>query len=266
MIGKVIAYGPDRAAAIDGLVAALDGCIVDGVKTNRAFLARLVDHPAFRTGNIDTGFIDRHASDLRRPAPVSEHAIVTAALATAPVMSATPTTFERLGNWRLNQPARRYVDLFQPDGSRIALTITGDTVEGLGAPITATGRFLDDARFVADLDGRRVDAVVVGDDDGIEVRIAGVAHRLTLRAPRTTATEPGGDGRVVAPMPGRVLALDVAVGAAVAVGDRLLVLEAMKMEHRLTAKVAGTVGAVHVAEGDQVGDGMVLVEIGDAAA
>ncbi len=62
-------------------------------------------------------------------------------------------------------------------------------------------------------------------------------------------------------MPGRVLALDVAVGQSVAVGDRLLVLEAMKMEHRLTATVAGTVGAVHVAEGDQVGDGMVLIEI-----
>jgi len=62
-------------------------------------------------------------------------------------------------------------------------------------------------------------------------------------------------------MPGRVLALDVAVGQGVAAGDRLLVLEAMKMEHRLVAKLAGTVRAVHVAEGDQVGDGMVLVEI-----
>ncbi len=62
-------------------------------------------------------------------------------------------------------------------------------------------------------------------------------------------------------MPGRVLALDVGVGTSVAAGDRLLVLEAMKMEHRLTAKLAGVVRAVHVAEGDQVGDGMVLVEI-----
>jgi 3-methylcrotonyl-CoA carboxylase alpha subunit len=62
-------------------------------------------------------------------------------------------------------------------------------------------------------------------------------------------------------MPGRVLALDVSIGQSVAAGDRLLVLEAMKMEHRLTAKVAGTVRAVHVGEGDQVGDGMVLVEI-----
>ena len=133
------------------------------------------------------------------------------------------------------------------------------------SPRTATGRFTGDVTFAADLAGRRVDAIVVQgegrDDDHIEVRIAGTAARLSLRAPRTVAAAPGGDGRVVAPMPGRVLALDVSVGHSVAVGDRLLVLEAMKMEHRLTAKAAGTVSAVHVAEGDQVGDGMVLVEI-----
>ena len=263
MIAKVIAYGPDRTAAIDALVVALDGCVVDGVKTNRAFLARLVDHPAFRAGEIDTGFITRHAADLAPPEGVSDDSIIVAALATAPVMAATPTLFERLGNWRLNLPAPRYADLFRPDGRRVALTIDGDRIGGFGGPVTASGRFTDDVNFEADIDGRRVHAVVVRDDAAIEVRIAGRADRLSLRAPRVAAAEPGGDGRVVAPMPGRVLALDVAVGQGVAVGDRLLVLEAMKMEHRLTAKAAGTVRAVHVAEGDQVGDGMVLVEIGE---
>ena len=265
MIAKVIAYGPDRAAAIDGLVAALDGCVVDGVKTNRAFLARLVDHPAFRAGEIDTGFLARHEADLRPPAGVSDDAVIVAALATAPVMPSVPSLFERLGDWRLNLPARRYVDLFKPDGERVALTVTGDAIEGLSEPLTASGRFTGDVTFAADVGGRRVDAVVVRDEDMVEVRIAGVAARLSLRAPRSTAAEPGGDGRVTAPMPGRVLALDVAVGYVVAAGDRLLVLEAMKMEHRLIAKLAGTVRAVHVAEGDQVGDGMVLVEIGDPA-
>ena len=264
MIAKVIAYGATRAAAIDGLVAALDGCVVEGVRTNRAFLARLIDHPAFRAGNIDTGFIARHEADLRPPESVSDDAVIVAALATAPVTPVTPTLFERLGDWRLNLPSRRYIDLFRPDGSRVALTISGDVIEGLAAPLTATGRFTDDLTFVADIDGRRVGAIVVADDDHIEVRIAGVAARLSRRAPRLAATEPGSDGRVVAPMPGRVLALDVAVGTTVAVGDRLLVLEAMKMEHRLIAKVAGTVTAVHVGEGDQVGDGMVLVEISSA--
>ncbi len=261
MIAKVIAYGANRAAAIDGLVAALDGCVIDGVKTNRAFLARLVDHPAFRAGEIDTGFIARHATDLAPPDGVSDDAVIVAALATAPVLPSHPTLFERLGNWRLNLPAPRYADLFKPDGSRVALTIDSERIEGLGATVTATGRFVDDIALAADIGGRLVHAVVIRDEGSVEVRIAGTAAHLNLRAPRTAAAEPGGDGRVVAPMPGRVLALDVAVGQGVGAGDRLLVLEAMKMEHRLVAKLAGTVRAVHVAEGDQVGDGMVLVEI-----
>ena len=261
MIAKVIAYGPDRAAAIDGLVAALDGCVVEGVRTNRAFLARLIDHPAFRAGDIDTGFIARHAADLAPPVGVGDDALVVAALALAPAMSAVPNVFERLGDWRLNLPVRRYVDLWRPDGSKVALAITNDVIDGLGEPLAATGRFTGDITFAADIAGRRVEAIVVRDDDHVEVRIAGTAARLSLRAPRTAAAEPGGDGRVTAPMSGRVLALDVRVGQTVAAGDRLLVLEAMKMEHRLTAKLAGTVRAVHVAAGDQVGDGMVLVEI-----
>jgi 3-methylcrotonyl-CoA carboxylase alpha subunit len=261
MIAKVIVYGATRASAIDGLVAALDGCVIDGVRTNRAFLTRLVDHPAFRSGEIDTGFIGRHEVDLARPVGVSDDALIVAALATAPMMPPAPTLFERLGNWRLNLPAPRYLDLFRPDGGQIALTIDGDRIEGLGEPVTATGRFVNDISFEADIGGRLVHAVVIRDEGSIEVRIAGVAARLALRAPRIAAVEPGGDGRVVAPMPGRVLALDVAVGQGVAAGDRLLVLEAMKMEHRLVAKLAGTVRAVHVAEGDQVGDGIVLVEI-----
>ena len=263
MIAKVIAYGATRAAAIDGLVAALDGCVIEGVRTNRAFLARLVDHPAFRGGEIDTGFIARHAADLAPPVGVSDDSVMVAALATAPAMPATPTVFERLGNWRLNLPAPRYLDLFTPE--RVALTIDGDRIDGLSARVTATGRWLDDVRFEADIGGRLVHAVVVRGDGTIEVRVAGRADTLLLRAPRAATAEPGGDGRVVAPMPGRVLALDVQAGQSVSIGDRLLVLEAMKMEHRLVAKVAGTVSAVHVAEGDQVGDGMMLVEIEAAA-
>jgi 3-methylcrotonyl-CoA carboxylase alpha subunit len=263
MIAKVIAYGHDRAAAIDALVAALDGCVIDGVRTNRAFLARLVDHRAFRAAGIDTGFIARHAADLAQPEGVSDDSIAVAALSSAPVTPAAPTMFERLGGWRLNLPAPRYLDLFTPDGERVALTIDGDRIDGLrhGEVVQATGRFVDDIRFEADIGGRLVHAVVIRNDTGIEVRIAGVAARLSLRAPRAAGVEPGADGRVLAPMPGRVLALDVAVGQSVAPGDRLLVLEAMKMEHRLVARIAGVVSAVHITEGDQVGDGMVLVEI-----
>ncbi|MBC7521879.1 MAG: acetyl-CoA carboxylase biotin carboxyl carrier protein subunit, partial [Sandarakinorhabdus sp.] len=94
-----------------------------------------------------------------------------------------------------------------------------------------------------------------------EVRLAGQTYTLARRAPRKAAQSGAGDGRIIAPMPGRVLAVDVKPGDIVVPGDRLLVLEAMKMEHRITARGPGTVTAINIAEGDQVADGMLLVEI-----
>jgi 3-methylcrotonyl-CoA carboxylase alpha subunit len=112
-----------------------------------------------------------------------------------------------------------------------------------------------------DLAGRLITATVVPHDDTVDVRLAGQSWLLATRQP--VKDEGGaGDARLVAPMPGRVLAVDVAPGQQVATGDRLLVLEAMKMEHRLIARSAGTVAAVHVSVGDQVADGMCLVEFG----
>ena len=104
-------------------------------------------------------------------------------------------------------------------------------------------------------------AAVLIDGVRIEVRLGGEVVALAARPPARGANGLADDARVVAPMPGRVLALDVRAGQTVVAGDRLLVLEAMKMEHRLLAKTGGTVAAVHVAEGDQVADGMLLVEI-----
>ena len=264
MIAKVIAHAATRDAAIDALVAALDGCVVDGVRTNRAFLARLVDLPAFRAAEIDTGFIARHADALVPGTTSDDEAAAIAALATVTISAPPTTLFERLGNWRLNLPAVRYVDLFDTTGKRIAMTLAphpdGWAIDGLAVPMVVRGRWLDDIGFAIDFAGRRVDAVVVMDETGVEIRRGGVATRFAWTAP-AAASDSAHDGRIRAPMPGRVLALDAVVGNTVAAGARLLVLEAMKMEHRLTAPAAGTVRAVHIGEGDQVGDGAVLVEL-----
>ncbi|WP_419814576.1 acetyl/propionyl/methylcrotonyl-CoA carboxylase subunit alpha [Glacieibacterium sp.] len=266
MIAKVIAYGPDRATAIDRLVAALDGCVVEGVKSNRAFLARLADHPAFRAGEVDTGFIGRHADDLVPSVEVSEQSVALAALAlTTPRTATAPTTmFERFATFRVNLAAERSLELYagETKHSLMLSNANGMTrVGGLAAPVTARARWVDDLTLEADLDGNLVRAVVLIAGASIEVRLAGKVALLSTRPARLDPRGLASDARVTAPMPGRVLALDVAVGQAVAIGDRLLVLEAMKMEHRLSARLAGTVSAVHVSEGDQVGDGTLLVEI-----
>ncbi len=267
MIAKVIAHGPTRAIAIDRLVAALDGTIVEGLKSNRAFLARLANHPAFRAGEVDTGFIPRHADTLA-PADVPDAALLLAALAivipqAGDDRAAAASPFARSG-FRLNLPQERQVRLW--DGDRLhCLTLRAHEdrwrIAGLESIAEVGARRGAGLAISADPGGQMVGGHVVLTDAMAEVRIAGQSFRLARRAPVRGAIVGAGDGRVTAPMPGRVLAVDVAPGQAVAAGDRLLVLEAMKMEHRISARAAGVVGAVHVGEGDQVADGMLLVEI-----
>ncbi len=268
MIAKVIAHGPTRDIAIDRLVAALDGTVVEGLKSNRAFLARLADHPAFRAGEVDTGFIPRHADTLAPNTDVPENALLLAALAIvlpelgdASARAASP--FARSA-FRLNLPQERHVRLWNGNVLH-SLTLRAQDerwrIAGLETIAEVGARRGPGRAIIADPGGVMVTGHVVLSDDIAEVRIAGHSFRLARRAPRKDAVGSVGDGRIIAPMPGRVLAVDVKPGQAVAAGDRLLVLEAMKMEHRISARAAGIIGAVHIAEGDQVADGMLLVEL-----
>ncbi|PZN92231.1 MAG: methylcrotonoyl-CoA carboxylase [Alphaproteobacteria bacterium] len=271
MIAKVIAWGPDRATAIDRLVGALDGTIVEGLKSNRAFLARLADHPAFRAGEVDTGFIARHAGSLAPAAVVPDAALLLAALAVAlpdatpdPLApNVTPPVFARSA-FRLNLPEERSVRLW--NGTHLhALTLRPANGRWRIAGIESFAEFGATRQGNAihvDAGGKSLSGIVVAGAAGVEVRLAGQSYRLATRAPKKGHVAGASDGRISAPMPGRVLAVDVAPGQDVAAGDRLLVLEAMKMEHRIVALAAGTVSAVHIATGDQVADGMLLVEIG----
>ncbi|KPF80542.1 methylcrotonoyl-CoA carboxylase [alpha proteobacterium AAP81b] len=267
MIAKVIAHGPTRGEAIDRLVAALDATIVEGLKSNRGFLARLADAPAFRAGEVDTGFIARHAEVLAPPADVPPEALLLAGLFRTLAALEVPAGAGPFARpFRLNL-AVEFVQRFW----------AGDTLHEFAVRDAGGGRFrvagLEGIGEVGavragttglrvDIGGRNHLGHVVDGDAAIDVRLAGQSYRLGVRAPRADAAAGPGAGRIIAPMPGRVLSVDVAAGQAVATGDRLLVLEAMKMEHRLTARAGGTVSAVHIAAGDQVADGMLLVEIG----
>ena len=270
MIAKIITHGDTREAAIDRLVGALDGTIVDGLKSNRAFLARLADHPAFRAADLDTGFIARHADSLGPPDLCPPPVLLAAALGIGlPGGDVADTAFARLP-LRLNLPQERRVHLWwQAVAHNISLRRAEGSaagpdrwqVGGLAGIGVVTARRQGQHGVMIDLGGRLLPAHVVMQAHGVEVRLAGQSWQIGTRPPRT-AEAGGGDASVKAPMPGRVLSVDVTPGQSVAEGDRLLVLEAMKMEHRLLARVAGTVQAVHVATGDQVADGMMLVEIG----
>jgi 3-methylcrotonyl-CoA carboxylase alpha subunit len=266
MIAKVIAHGADRQSAIDRLVGALDATIVEGVRTNRAFLARLVDHPSFRDGDVDTGFIARHAESLKPPTDIPDRVLALAALSrlggyNPPVAQ---TMFERAGAWRMNLPSRRHVDLFTEGGDKYALSLTPEgaayRIDGLDEPVTGALLWTGPQSVEADLGGELVRATIVERDGSFELRIGGRVFVIGTSAPDADAPE-GGSGHITAPMPGRVLAVFVKPGDKVEAGARLLVLEAMKMENRMTSPISGTVAKVGVAEGDQVAEGTLLVEI-----
>jgi 3-methylcrotonyl-CoA carboxylase alpha subunit len=263
MIAKVIAHGATREQAIDRLVGALDATIVSGLKSNRAFLARLADHPAFRAGEVDTGFIARHMASLSPPADCPAPALLAAALGLGLPTDAPPASLFGALPFRINLPHEQTVMLWwQDEAHSVSLRSTGPDrwrIGGLPGIGEVSARRNGPHGLRIDLGGSLLPATVVGHSGAVEVRLAGQSWTIATMPPRK-ADAGAAHGHVMAPMPGRVLSVEVAPGQTVAEGDRLLVLEAMKMEHRLTARTAGTILAVHVATGDQVADGMMLVE------
>ncbi|WP_194743480.1 acetyl/propionyl/methylcrotonyl-CoA carboxylase subunit alpha [Thermaurantiacus tibetensis] len=246
LLAKIVVHGPTREAAAAALVAALDRTVVEGITTNRAFLARLAAHPAFVAGDVSTGFIAEHEAALFAPPPDDPAIVAAVALAEAPLQ---PGATGFAAPFRLNLPMTVHGALFAPDG-RAWKTV----VEGTGA----NRRVLVDGVEVAPCPH----AVLVAGEEAVEARRGGETWRFLRHHPRRgTEGESAGDGRILAPMPGRVLSLDVAPGDRVEAGDRLLVLEAMKMEHRLTAPFAGTVERVAVSAGQQVSEGATLVTL-----
>ncbi len=251
MLGKVIAHGPDREAARRALVAALDETAVLGFTTNVGFLRVLAASDEFRDATIDTAWLD-HA-DV--PAPDADLARTIAAWVPAMLAAEHGETgpFHSDG-FRLGAaPAPTRVEL-----DRVVLV---DRARGLvdDVPVTQFSAALHVVRL--EVAGRRVQAVVNATAHSVEVVVHGQRFLFERPDPFAGATAVVGEGILTAPMPGTVLAVDVAEGDAVEEGQRLGVLEAMKMELALKAPYAGTVAAVGAATGDRVALGAMLFEV-----
>jgi len=229
MIAKLIATGETRDDAIDGLAGMLDDVEVWPVRTNAAFLFNALVEPDFGDGRIDTGFIEKHIDELVPPAEPSE-AVKRAAVAVAILAAGEDAPLSGLAGFRMNAPSQLAVTL---DGSPVEL---GDEEE-----IAKVSGFADEARVVVFTEGQ--------------------ASEFTLGSRGTGTTHGLHDGEIEAPMPGKVTAVDVKKGARVAKGQRLLTLEAMKMEHALTAPFDGIVTELDARAGVQVTEGQVLVKV-----
>ncbi|MEO5874566.1 MAG: biotin carboxylase N-terminal domain-containing protein [Streptosporangiaceae bacterium] len=245
MLAKVIVHAPDRETALRRLGGALGSYTLLGVGTNIAYLRSLLAHPDVVAGRLDTGLVER--ADLPTP---QDHDWVLATAAVEHMRALRPAgddPWDLADGWRLGGPAWTTWQLTVDGGEPVAVSVRGTQVR-VGDTLVTGGRT---APYQIAWDGG---TLWIGRDGGAW------AVREAERAAGGGAAAVAG-GILRSPMPGTVLAVKVAGGDTVEAGQPVVIVEAMKMEHTVTAAIAGTVSRLPVRAGDQVALDAVLAEI-----
>jgi 3-methylcrotonyl-CoA carboxylase alpha subunit len=253
MIAKAIVHGASRAEALAGLVKELDDAVVIGPKTNLAFLRRLVRSPEFAAGTIDTGFVDANLGRLgAQPHPPNTEAVHAAArllLARRDEGRASP--LHPFDPWRI-------ADSFELIGSRrLGLDLTVDDV-----PMRV--HLIEGANVDPVETNKGGDHITLHEANGGIYAFAGGRQAFVQLVDPFAQAEAGageGDAAIRAPMNGRLIALAVEDGETVEAGQRLAVVEAMKMEHALVAPHAGVVRDLDASVGEQVEMGETIMRV-----
>lgn len=231
MIAKLIARGDTRQDAREALVWALNDSTIWPVRTNAGFLIKALEHPDFVAGTVDTGLIAREGEKLLPPPRPSDGLLEEAS---------EQYSRRALAGFRLNAPLRHDIVL---------------SVDGTPMPVKMPIVEYVQERALAG-PSEAPEPIYWGED--------GQTWRIEPMRVANSGAAGAGDGAILAPMPGRITAVEAAVGAIVAKGQRLLTLEAMKMEHGLVAPFDGTVAELNAEPGAQVSEGTLLVRV-DAA-
>ncbi|MBB1491741.1 acetyl/propionyl/methylcrotonyl-CoA carboxylase subunit alpha [Paracoccus sp. MC1854] len=252
MIAKVITHGPTRAIALRALETALVDTEVAGTVTNIDFLIALTRHEGFRNGEVDTGLIARDLDQLLNQAEPSPETRALAALGVAglhdPKVRGGVTLWSPLRRTVTWEGGEGVVEVLGPGTARVTLDGTAHDVLWQGERWWVNGA------------PRR--SRIVTHPAGVSV-FGGRSLTLVPQDPLDRQAEAAGGGLTLSPMPGLVKAVFVGAGQQVSAGDRLAILEAMKMEHTLTAARDGTVAEVLAAAGDQVEAGAPLIRLED---
>ena len=233
MIAKIIAAAPTRSQAAARLAEACSRAEVWPVKTNAGFLARTLSDPDFVAANIDTSFIEDRLDRLLPPIEPTEEIIESAASVRLARERAADDPWRALEGIRLNAPPHVHVRL-QMGGSSYQVELGANAT-----PVLPTRDF----------------------GDAIVVFAEGNSYTFTDPRPAAQGAGPASGGKIISPMPGRIVAVRVKPGDRVAKGQPLVTLEAMKIEHTLQAPFNGTVKSISVVEGNQVSEGVVLARI-----
>jgi 3-methylcrotonyl-CoA carboxylase alpha subunit len=243
LLAKIVVWDDDRPGAIARLRTTLAQTRITGIATNLALLRAIAGDAAFAAGDTTTRYLEERGAALAVAGQRNERDALLLAIG---ALAASGYAWRGAGSGipiALERDGRRW-------NTTVARTATGWRVRGdVQADIAAPH-----------------DGEVRCDARGAEVSLDGALFRFTVPAPPSAAAAAGAaahaGGSVSAPMPGKIVSVAVRPGARVALHDVLVVLEAMKMEHRIEAPVAGTVDALHVAAGDLVAAGAALVTIG----
>ncbi|MCZ4322395.1 acetyl/propionyl/methylcrotonyl-CoA carboxylase subunit alpha [Pseudomonas anguilliseptica] len=264
MLGKLIAWGENREEARLRLLAMLKETCVGGVKTNLAFLQRVLAHPAFAKAELDTGFIPRHEAQLLPP------------------VSELPAEFWQLAAEAFVQseaPQQRHDDYHSlwsgNNGLRLGLPAETDVhlacqserqVVRLRHASAATAHLQSEVLQV-ERDGLRQQHLAIRRGDSLYLHYAGELRSIQRVDPIAEVEAcHQHHGGLTAPMNGSIVRVLVETGQQVEAGTALVVLEAMKMEHSIRAPQAGTVKALYCREGEMVSEGTMLVELEEASA
>jgi acetyl-CoA/propionyl-CoA carboxylase biotin carboxyl carrier protein len=280
LLAKVVAHGEDRASALRALDAGLARYLLLGVVTNVAFLRRLLAHPNVQSGDLDTGLIER---DIDALLPAGPPEAVLAAAGMARVLQLEPDAdgpvdpFDVPSGWRIGEHAWTHYQVRAGEAAPVEVRVRGQAASaqvavGSGRARPARAWWSDGSSLVTDL------SVVVEDDrvtylyaeDGNVAWLGRDGNVWALRESDELAAARHGDetsigGKLVSPMPGTVTLVAVTEGDTVTAGQTVLVVEAMKMEHAITAPLDGVVSALHVHAGEQVAleQPLAVVEPGD---
>jgi 3-methylcrotonyl-CoA carboxylase alpha subunit len=270
MIAKLIVHGADRGEALARMSLALRACEIVGPHTNVEFLQRIVTSEPFATADLDTGLIERHHDALFAPLqkPLREAlALACAALMTREGGSARGASpWDALSHWRLNGGYRQKIEWRDTEAdTAFAATYVRDgaacSLEYAGTADAFEWQAGEGAHeYQATLGETRVKGRVFIDGERFHVFCQGAAFVFEFQNLLAHAADvEHGEGRLTAPMPGKVIAVLVEPGVVVEKGAPLIVMEAMKMEHTIGAPAAGKVAEVLYTVGDQVADGAQLL-------
>ena len=273
MVAKLVAHGATREEALRKLLRATQHCVLLGLPSNQGFIADCLADPVFADGlQVNTGFVPQRfgAALAERAVPTSRTVALAAFAALAEAMPGAAGSLSIATHALGQQPAR--IALAQ--GSvrwdvRLAGQGTHWVAEVQGRDAAPERLVLRDARwhdgsrsaFSAECDGMVESAVVAAQDDALHLFHAGRAWRFERTSERKSRVAEGGTGAITAPLTGRIVDVAVRQGDAVQAGQRLVVLEAMKMEHTLTAPMNGLVAEVCVQSGGQSSKGALLLRI-----